>query len=315
MLGARMFKSLVLRGIFLSALGWLWAASVIAETPQQIERVREFRLGAQQWRDTAQGVEYCEGVFRRYNGPNSESRCRVSAGGIAGFIGSMRDGQPMRLAEALVVLNGLSVSTHQAKIIRTREKPSGGLEVTYSLFENVGISNGAVPSKVENSKPVLEKQAKEVPGFVFLISILLVLGLAFLAVAYPLFGPLSVGSGLVIVIIGLFIGGTSNAAVLSIIFFCLVSTTCSFIFCYFKGKREEAQYAAYRETYITNLSSQLTDRVQAPIPSVAEVLGTGRGRESSAAEPAVIAQTDEALNLNVDAACNAPSARRRIVLD
>ncbi|OBY56999.1 hypothetical protein A9513_015910 [Pseudomonas sp. AU12215] len=101
----------------------------------------------------------------------------------------------------------MSLKRYQGNVIRTHEKPSRGLVVTYSLVERPG-ANADVSLAGESEKtPEVEKKEKDVPGFVYLLAIIVVLGFAFLSLAYPLFGPLSLGSGLVIVIAGLAIGG------------------------------------------------------------------------------------------------------------
>lgn len=296
---------------FVFLCGWL-ITPVTASEDRQPERVREISLLPNQWRDTSHGVEYCEGVFRRYGGSESEARCRVSVGGISGFIGSMSDGKAIPLADALVVMNGLSLNRYQGNVIRTHEKPSRGLVVTYSLVERPGAKADEYVAGGSEKTPEVEKKGKEVPGVVYLLAIIVVLGFAFLALAYPLFGPLSVGSGLVIVIAGLAIGGTSNLAVALMGSFCLLSSVCIFVFCHLRSKAERARYEEYRATYVSSLryTSEASSLPPAPVPPVGEILGAERGAES-----VVIAQSPVDLDLGLDSGCKLPPGRRRIVLD
>jgi len=296
---------------FIFLCGWL-IAPVTASEDRQPERVREISLKPNQWRDTSNGVEYCEGVFRHYGGSDAEAKCRVSVGGISGFIGTMRDGKSMPLADALVVMNGLGLNRYQGNVIRTHEKSSRDLVVTYSLVERSGANANVSLAGELKKTPEVEIKDKEVPGFVYLLAIIVVLGFAFLSLAYPLFGPLSVGSGLVIVIAGLAIGGTSNFAVALMGSFCLLSSVCIFVFCHLRSKAERARYEEYRATYVSSLryTSEASSLPPAPVPPVGEILGAERGAES-----AVIAQSPVDLDLGLDSGSKLPPGRRRIVLD
>ncbi len=296
---------------FVFLCGWL-ITPVTAFEGRQPERVREITLQPNQWRDTSHGVEYCEGVFRRYGGSESEAKCRVSVGGLSGFIGTMRDGKATPLADALVVMNGLSLKRYQGNVIRTHDKPSRGLVVTYSLVERPGANADVSLAGGSEKPPEVEKKGKDVPGFVYLFAIIGVLGFAFVSLVYPLFGPLSLGSGLVIVIAGLAIGGTSNLAVALIGSFSLLSSVCIFVFCHLRRKAERARYEEYRATYVASLryTSEASSLPPAPVPPVGEILGAERGAES-----VVVAQSPVDLDLGLDSGCKLPPGRRRIVLD
>jgi hypothetical protein len=184
--------------------------------------------------------------------------------------------------------------------------------VTYSLAERPNANADEYLAGESEKTPEIEKKGKEVPGFVYLLAIIVVLGFAFLSLAYPLFGPLSVGSGLVIVIAGLAIGGTSSLAVALMGSFCLLSSVCIFAFCYLRSKAERARYEEYRATYVSSLryTSEASSVPPAPVPPVGEILGAERRAES-----VVIAQSPADLDLGLDSGSKLPPGRRRIVLD
>ncbi|NWC84305.1 hypothetical protein HX798_29095 [Pseudomonas putida] len=298
------------RTIFVVFLcGWLITPVTASEDRRTV--VRELSLLPNQWRDTSHGVEYCEGIFRRYGGPESEAKCRVSVGGVSGFIGSMRDGNAIPLADALVAINGMSLNRYQGNVIRTHEKPSRALVVTYSLVERPGANAEVLVGDESEKAPEVERKDKDVPAFVYLLATILVVGFGILSLAYPLFGPLSLGSRLVIVIAGLSIGGTSNLAVALMGSLCLQSTLCIFVFCHLRSKAERARYEEYRGAYVSSLryTSEASSLPAAPVPPVGEILRAERG-----VEPVVIAQSPVDLEL-LDSGNTLPPGRRRIVLD
>ncbi|HBO5517503.1 TPA: hypothetical protein L4559_006460 [Pseudomonas aeruginosa] len=296
---------------FVFLCGWL-IAPVVASDDRQPERVREITLQPNQWRDTSHGVEYCEGVFRSYGGSDAEAKCRVSVGGISGFIGTMRDGKATPLADALVVINGLSLSLHKGNVIRTHEKTAGRLAVTYSIVGVPGTNASMPPAGGLEKKPSVEKRGEEVPGFIYLLAILFIVGFATLTLAYPLFGLLSLGSGLVIVVAGLAIGGTSNLSVVLIGTCCLLCWAVIYVFCHLRNKAERARQAEFIAMYRSSMGyrSDVPSLPPAPVPSVGEILSAERGTEA-----VVIGQSPVNQELDLDPASKLPPGRRRIVLD